>query len=686
MEGTDPPKPASRRCTHYLSTGSAFNGQNTYLCYQSCQKRFATWLARTLVEIDEEDAIAGYRSAGKIIPFNEVCRFVAVIKNRGEVKEREMIPQRVINMVRFMSSVLEASKISPSAANTNEFEEAAACMSGSEKVLEHIKPAPDDDELVEEAWSLPTFKNEAFFAWRLFFNDLGVIKSYLETLPEGLSLIASGLVINTAIRLIRANCEAQIRATVHLPNMPDEYNIIEWMFKLSNSYLQDNSVKNPYWNNMANWCCHEAQRFFTTHTKNLRKSSGPDCCQVPTPLLAWEAINGEVSAFAMILRAFMHNVSILGWNPDQPILLPCLDELTSGWAQMEADDIEYLKSGKILLWIAVTIQIYTEICLHVDSRYVSSSSRLQIQENRYLLGIRESRNLYKSRMEILNALLKEVEPEDSLVMKVQRGRDYVHFADSKDNAKGLWEKTLLRRRSADAFSCYFSPNAPLRSMRLCHRKSPSAKSLRRLIRRSMKYPDSFSRSYYVRDLGLEDGRTMNVKGVLREVEKARLREEDFLRISWTAVNSSCQLLFLRLKRKCHEEYLKMSTNLPGSNGSPDAPYPVKYPKGSEKSSHDHVEWSNMILAALFINSQHIQQCDKPEKWLELFGELEDSPVLDDLRDGIVGLVKKLWISPAMAAGVFRGFIKDKDAAMIKRDILDKPRRHCSRRLFLVISK
>ncbi|KAJ3573195.1 hypothetical protein NPX13_g4786 [Xylaria arbuscula] len=370
MVGTDSSKPASRRCTHYLSTGSAFNGQNTYLCYLSCQKRFATWLARTLIEIGGEDAIASYRSAEKIIPFKKVCRFVAIIRNRGEVKEREMIPQRVINMVRFMSSVLKASKMSPWPADTDrwseysyEFREAAACMSGSEKVLEHTKPAPDDDELVEEAWSLPTFKNEAFFAWRLFFDDLGVIKNYLGTLQKRLSLIASGLVINTAIRLIRANCEAQIRATVHLPDIPDEYNITEWMFKLSTSYLRDNPVKNPYCNNVANWCCHAAQQFFTTHTKNLQKSSGTDCCQVPTPLLAREAMSGEISAFAMVLRAFMHNVSILGWNPDQPILLPCLDELTSGWAQMEADDMEYLKFLYILTAVALRLHhagIFTE--------------------------------------------------------------------------------------------------------------------------------------------------------------------------------------------------------------------------------------------------------------------------------------------------------------------------------------
>ncbi|KAI0521340.1 hypothetical protein F5B22DRAFT_569844 [Xylaria bambusicola] len=286
----------------YFNPQHPFTGQNTYLLYQSCQKRFITWLVKAAAELGAPLQIA---DGEKIVCFTYLCPPLSVIAARGKV------PPRALAYFGFISKALQHWHQKPDWMTSRNGliaqgsgpprDSILATLEAARRYLAEASITRGDDELVEEDYSLPILWDEAYFAWRLFFDDLDVVKKYLVSLWREvreiqLTLISAAFVTNTAIRLIRANCEAQIKATAHLPGMPNEHDITEWVFNKSRTRMY----------NMAGWCCRDAQKIYAT--------CGRDIIQyVRRSLLIWIGMGSasqNVRLFGAYLRAFLHDASI----------------------------------------------------------------------------------------------------------------------------------------------------------------------------------------------------------------------------------------------------------------------------------------------------------------------------------------------------------------------------------------
>ncbi|KAI0912527.1 hypothetical protein F4823DRAFT_559856 [Ustulina deusta] len=424
-----PPPPGPGFTKYYPYEHSSFLGKNSYLLYQAYQKRFVTWLVKAAAEHGEHFHGADQSLTETFVPFNKLIRLAEVIARHGEVPQSALAHLNFLLQLRGDWDPGNEKKPAPASEPENEKDlvpewepknketlrfgwddecdqiddevdpidhgvdpigneadnnahQHFLAMSTLRQVRSLLMLAPivvGQAEFVEEDYSLPVLPGEAFFAWVCFFNDLLVIREYLKVYWHSYqqsfgSLTSAALVTNTAICLVRANCEAHIKATAHLPGMPTEYNITEWICRgITGEFAPDHTFEESWQNYEASWCCYEVQSSLKAN-ESLDPDGWQKCLTIDHADTLRETVKAmdsqpdygiyraaAVDLFANRFCYFMHNIHLRGWDRDDPTLLPCFDELTTGWLLWERDPD--FKMGIMPLWLTVTFQIYADIRL-----------------------------------------------------------------------------------------------------------------------------------------------------------------------------------------------------------------------------------------------------------------------------------------------------------------------------------
>jgi hypothetical protein len=367
-------------------------GQNTYILYQTCQKEFTTWLVEAAAELGEVvKESTSLNIEASVVPFDQLMRLARAVGKHG------VVPQAALNTLDFIIYVYRGNP-------GNDIEQDGMTATPTSSYGQHpeldtilelrsllgsavIIPASDEDSgpdsagyfridkekkvnQITDVYSLPPQSNEALVAWELFFGDLGRIrrflmdntKDYLESLT---SSTTGALVANTAIRLIRANCRAQINATRHLPGMPLEYDLIRWLCQARTGDFQSTHVFREKWQNYeAAFYCFEAQ---INLEETIQHLSGRSSAAVkPTNNLDGKELSQgrAVTIEALVKNTCFcfHKAFAMANRRDAedtkgrriPVLLPCYDEISRGWF------VAYIQQ-KIPLWVAVAFQIFVDI-------------------------------------------------------------------------------------------------------------------------------------------------------------------------------------------------------------------------------------------------------------------------------------------------------------------------------------
>ncbi|KAI1821949.1 hypothetical protein F4861DRAFT_426409 [Xylaria intraflava] len=385
-------------------------GRNTYLLYLECQTKFTTWLveaAAALGEYPKDDSSAPPSSV--IVPFDELYHLADVVSHRGTVC------RKVLDCLDFMLKVRghwdpknekekaqtrdEAALYHHTAAMQdlravrNRFELARITSISRPHNQAHRNTsfcwginctcisAPSEPTQPKTTYTLPALVGEGFFAWVCFFNDLFVIRSYLKRYwydytQSFETLTTRALVTNTAIRMIRANCKAQMRATAHLPGVPqDSSNIVEWICRGITGQFSDTYTFWGRWENYeASWCCYEAQTGLKDYRERYNDKGRPmaskehmlECARL---WKVWpdfgehrsivarqftQLLSDNLSDMRQDAKRAEHNT---GGSP----FFPCLDEITRGWFQLARRGGRESKSRPIPLWLTVAFQIWIDI-------------------------------------------------------------------------------------------------------------------------------------------------------------------------------------------------------------------------------------------------------------------------------------------------------------------------------------
>ncbi|KAI8944413.1 hypothetical protein F4801DRAFT_217584 [Xylaria longipes] len=232
-------------------------------------------------------------------------------------------------------------------------------------------------------YALPDLPGEAFFAWVCFFNDLFVIRNYLRwcwlTYTQSLdTLTTAALVTNTAIRMIRVNCENLIRVTAHLPSMPNECHVPEWICRgVTENFSPFHHFCHSSWQSFeASWSCYEAS--FALRSRLSRSYANTRGYKGVILLREqyWRACENrfgnwpthgakrelDVGEYIRLFCLSLHNLRVSRMRNNRagncdPKLFPCYDEITNGWLLLEP----YHDFAHIPLWLVVSLQILVDI-------------------------------------------------------------------------------------------------------------------------------------------------------------------------------------------------------------------------------------------------------------------------------------------------------------------------------------
>jgi hypothetical protein len=88
----------------------------------------------------------------------------------------------------------------------------------------------------QETYSMESMHDDVLFAWLCFFMDFNEIRTYIRQIwssydASKISLVNACLLTNTAIEMIRSNCQSQLDAIEGLPfNLEEEDTISPWLF------------------------------------------------------------------------------------------------------------------------------------------------------------------------------------------------------------------------------------------------------------------------------------------------------------------------------------------------------------------------------------------------------------------------------------------------------------------------
>ncbi|KAI0855201.1 hypothetical protein F4860DRAFT_497018 [Xylaria cubensis] len=220
------------------------------------------------------------------------------------------------------------------------------------------------------------------------------------------TLTTATLVTNTAIRMIRETCDYLIHITGHLPDMPAESKITEWIYQgITGEFVLPGRFYQDSWQNYeASWCCYEAKFALPHHSFSLRS---PYWYKRVIPLDqdywrpfkkkfgAWpshglrrERLVGE---YIRLLCYSMHNLRVFRWKGVSKYdseFLTCYDEITNGWLKWE----QYSNFEHTPLWLVISLQIM------VDAREVlgpySPTALDDLEEYSYDMDI-----LFRKKME-----------------------------------------------------------------------------------------------------------------------------------------------------------------------------------------------------------------------------------------------------------------------------------------------
>ncbi|KAI8624530.1 hypothetical protein F5Y19DRAFT_490921 [Xylariaceae sp. FL1651] len=253
----------------FSPTYEPFQGRNTYLHYQKSQRDFTTWLIEAAAKHGEHvQEGPSQRLEEILVPFIQLIRLAEVVAHH------DVVPQGALDALDFMLRTRgqwdpknqKIEKPVPEEEN-GEYEHehflALVTLRIVRKLLNRAPIVPHDDQRHNTPpnatsrpgvkyngratrtvpvtrstiiHSLPALPGEAFFAWVCFFNDLHDIRVELMKRWHGYilgmeNLITSTLVTNTAMRLIRENCEAQLKATENLTGAQLESDVIQWVYE-----------------------------------------------------------------------------------------------------------------------------------------------------------------------------------------------------------------------------------------------------------------------------------------------------------------------------------------------------------------------------------------------------------------------------------------------------------------------
>ncbi|KAI0099056.1 hypothetical protein GGR51DRAFT_576445 [Nemania sp. FL0031] len=381
----------------------SYNGCNTYLVYLERQKLFVKWLVTAAAQFGEHvESIRPSQTETVIVPYSEALRLARIVAFRGTV------PTRVMDYINFMLHVRGDwdpgnQKTREPVTDDNSIHVHFIAMSTLRIVRNILARAPIVEEESDppnpdpkRTYSLPELPGEAFFAWVCFFNDLSVLRSYLRVHWDAYkhsleTLTTRTLITNTAIRLIRANCDAQIQATRHLPSMPDERekHISNWVLGGVVGPPQQNATKNfNEWEHYeASWSCDTALyglRVGMAFLKSFVNDEYPLFPYRQTSAYSEQSyFEGDYSPRrAMTNACFLFNTCIslhqlrlfFKDSPEDVGFLPCFDEITMGWMTWEP----YLV-GEIPLWLVISFQIWLDILTQLGGYSPTALQDLQEQ-------------------------------------------------------------------------------------------------------------------------------------------------------------------------------------------------------------------------------------------------------------------------------------------------------------------
>ncbi|KAI0538024.1 hypothetical protein GGR58DRAFT_526785 [Xylaria digitata] len=358
------------------------HGRNSYLGYLESQKYFVTWLVQAAAKQGQHvQGIDSYPFIkDTLVSFDDLIRLASAVACKGRVSQIAFICLEYMIKLRggFDSRVEE--KPNPNLADDDDcYRQNSYAMRVLRTVRDLLKSTPkDENEMIRitERYSLPPLPGEAFFAWVCFFNDLSLIRTYLKScwqlyLESFETLTTSTLITNTAIRLIRENCKAQIEATKHLSGMQPESHIPAWICgRITGQFAQLYRFTTDQEANQSSWCCHEAYANLVICIQALKQS--PNAIRLASSydfgdfqkLMSCHTIEGQdrvgyVYMAIFILCSLLHHLRYVGWDEQDPMTLPCFDEITSDWMQWD----NYLVQEKIPLCFIVSIQIFVDISL-----------------------------------------------------------------------------------------------------------------------------------------------------------------------------------------------------------------------------------------------------------------------------------------------------------------------------------
>ncbi|KAI1436299.1 hypothetical protein GGR50DRAFT_239357 [Xylaria sp. CBS 124048] len=394
---------------NYTGRDVPFQGRNTYLVYLECQENFTTWLVETAAELGEplKNHASQSMTGDMIVPFEELLHLADTVASYNRVS------RNALACIEFMFKVRSEWNPENEKKETEQHDtEAIMRCADAKLILDTIvhrfrssyvpQPAEPHHQIHDDAflcmhincrpctsasapcvrsqsgtkYTLPTLVGEGFWAWVLFFNDLSIIREYLKYLwyhysQSFYTLTAATLITNTAIRLLRDTIKAQLRATANLPNVPPEYDIVEWICRgNTGEYTTECPFPHEWQNRESHRSCFESQIALLQRTQDNYKEIPPlfytkiDAKRMSQPEL-WSAFDGERATLARDYTSGLADMlqitrSFVRESTGQPFF-PCFDELTRGFFQWASLDPRSYNPKKIPLWITIALQLSVDI-------------------------------------------------------------------------------------------------------------------------------------------------------------------------------------------------------------------------------------------------------------------------------------------------------------------------------------
>ncbi|KAI2628442.1 hypothetical protein GGS21DRAFT_492771 [Xylaria nigripes] len=420
-----------------------FQGQNTYVHYLKCQKDVTTWLVETVVALGVDVLECPPTMRGVELTHKKLSILAKIVADRGCVCQSaldsldfmlkvrgEWKPIRTardhkqkmknqteeadlrtyteaIDALRTVRARLESGVIVP----TEPHHDDSPCFDTDCDGCK-LKSRPSQNTRHRTIYTLHALKDESCFAWVCFFNDLLVIRTYLRnywySYQQSLeSLTIRALVTNTAIRLIRQNCEAQLKATAHLTDQPKNADVSHWIMSIiiNSEQGQGDDPESESWKVFeANWACYEAMSGLLC--LEIDKADYPEDSLVPVHRDRLRSIRyfsewpgffphrfEVATTFVALAGNVIDNTKRLLRRPGGPPFFPCFDEITTAcfeWLQQSPFTVP--------LWVVITVQIWIDIQATIHRYTKAACADLRAGASRLIELVRKGQTYECTRM------------------------------------------------------------------------------------------------------------------------------------------------------------------------------------------------------------------------------------------------------------------------------------------------